>query len=310
MMKIGKELQKAKWNLWQKRWIVFLVVFSMIFGDIHPIFAVGEQNHLSIHAKITPKDTQDSGVVKISEDRYLLTNGAEIALEVKISVNDLEKNGRLQGLYTGLSLGYISDKNDGGLDTTDQGLGRLEARVINDGNNWKDKEVYQVTGKLTDAGKVFHDEVKLYFKANDFTYDDMDLVYSYVVNVRFDTLAKENAVIDLKSFVGYEEHIVDEQVADRDYDSRGSVDNSSISLVNSSLEWESKLTALSGAMNDETAPTIWKKYNYQDMIGEMSNVSKAKESYMDGFELLFFLPYHAGYVKDEDLVTWIYNPLC
>ncbi|MFQ9922887.1 MAG: hypothetical protein ACLRVU_05205 [Beduini sp.] len=115
----------------------------------------------------------------------------------------------------------------------------------------------------------------------------------------------ENAAVSVEAGGGYKKYVTEDSVScDINYVvAPGKSENSSYTLINSNLTWES-------AVEQVGEPVMWDKYNYMTYKVTMKNTSNDEDSFFDSFDLNFTVPSYSQQnygVLDQDIMAWIYN---
>lgn len=305
-----------------RRWIAFILSFSLILGDIRPLSAAGEKaiSFPSLTTMIYVQSGGDTGVTQLGESQYMIANNAEATITVSMQSQNLNGSDKLREVYAGVQLGYIQDGIPDLDPNQNHGIGSVSARVIANNDTWIDaryKESNPDSEELFDSNVRYIDHILMKYKGETLQSGTSAKVYSFDIKVRFDTGTKENAIINLKSFAKYKAYIHNGNIYTLDTPDEPDkwfesveTNKSTVQLVNSNLKWKATFTPISGKKADDTAPALWKKYNYQDMIAEMENISQSDEPYMDEFEFVFKFPYSYGIngIVESHMIEWLYNP--
>ena len=306
-------------SLFDKMGKIFLVLAMVITGLTFPENKAKALDDLGSTPTVTTTvrvDENNKDIIK-SGDKYIISNGAEARITVSVTAQNLQGDDELKGVWSSVKLGFFNASNDVVEDNL--GYGGVTARVVEDSSYWKDLEYVATVpdeekdDAYTDSNKKFTGgELRLDF--SDFKPFKTGNTYSYTVAVKFMSETQENAVFTLKTYAGYSDWQIakedgsTELVTDIDYKSIDT-EASQTFLVNSNLKWEAKVKILTGEKMDETAPVIWQKYNYQDIILSMENTSEKSTAYFDEFEFVFRLQYNDGIdgVVNEHMTQWLYN---
>lgn len=310
----------SKMKKWKKLIGIFLVV-SLILGDIRPFLAAQKSIQFpSLTTMIYVQSGGDTGVTQLGESQYMIANNSEATITISMQSQNLNGSDKLREVYAGVQLGYIQDGTPDLDPEVDHGIGSVSARIIENNDTWIDaryKETNPDSEELFDNNLRYTDYILVKYKGETLQSSTSAKVYSFDLKVRFDTGTKENAIINLKSFAKYKGYIhngndytLDTPDEPNKWFESVETNKSTVQLINSNLKWTSKLTPVSGKKADDTAPALWKKYNYQDMIAEIENISESDEPYMDEFEFVFKFPYSYGIngVVDAHMIEWLYNP--
>ena len=304
-----------------RRWIALVLTFSLIMGDIRPFSAAERSLQFpSLTTMIYVQSGGDTGVTQLGESQYMIANNSEATITVSMQSQNLNGSDRLRDVYAGVQLGYIQDGTPDLDPTQDHGIGSVSARVVENNDTWIDaryRENNPNTEELFDSNIRYNDQILMKYKGETLQSSTSAKVYSFDLKVRFDTGTKENAIINLKSFAKYKAYIHNgneytldtPDEPDKWFESE-ETNTSTVQLVNSNLKWKATFTPISGKKADDTAPALWKKYNYQDMFAEMENISESDEPYMDEFEFVFKFPYSYGIngIVESHMIEWLYNP--
>ncbi len=306
-------------SLFDKMGKIFLVLAMVITGLTFPENKTKALDDLGSTPTVTTTvrvDENNKDIIK-SGDKYIISNGAEARITVSVTAQNLQGDDELKGVWSSVKLGFFNASNDVVEDNL--GYGGVTARVVEDSSYWKDLEYVATVpdeekdDAYTDSNKKFTGgELRLDF--SDFKPFKTGNTYSYTVAVKFMSETQENAVFTLKTYAGYSDWQIakedgsTELVTDIDYKSIDT-EASQTFLVNSNLKWEANVKILTGEKMDETAPVIWQKYNYQDVILSMENTSEKSTAYFDEFEFVFRLQYNDGIdgVVNEHMTQWLYN---
>lgn len=252
------------------------------------------------------------GVEKSEGNRYILQNGAEATITISVSARNLTGSDYLEGIYSGVSLGYFDEQNN--IITTESQYGGVEARIVEDNTYWQDTEFVNSNtnvedDRLTNPNKIFRNTLRLDFNPDKrFENGSASTTYSYTIKLKFLSNTRENTSFVLETFVGYHSWVHNQVAKEVKYETKSSIDNA-LNFINSNLKWEMRVETLTGVKGDVTAPTLWKEYNYQDFLVTLENTSEQEEPYFDEFEYTFRLPYDYGLngVIDSEMKKWLYD---
>lgn len=316
-----------------KKIVMIAIIIGMVFPDCMPIVQVMAESFsdktiptLDATVNVTnASNTGSSGVTSVGrgEKIYMISKGNTARVQVTINPRELNKGESLEGVYSKIALGYFDDKNqlvyepDTNVDNSSDGKARIYARVIDDGETWQDTQYrneHPETGELTDRNKRITGNLRLDFSHDKvFKADEGTTSYSYVLEIGFVGPVQENAVFVLKTFVGYDlwqyKNSNQQQVSEPvDYISK-ETSASTAMLINSNLKWEFVAKQLTGEFQNNTAPTLWKRYNYQDILLTFKNISENEDPYFEQFEATFRLPFDNGLngVLDSEMIQWVYD---
>lgn len=301
-----------KYLLWKKVLIILFSIAVMIPSIKLFLYVWAERREINPTLVATMNVSKTEGVQKSEGNRYILQNGAEATITVSISARNLTGSDYLEGIYSGVSLGYFDDQNN--IITTESKYGGVEARVVEDNTYWQDTDFVNSNpnvddDRLTNPDKVFRNTLRLDFNPDKrFENGSAATTYSYTIKLKFLSNTRENTSFVLEAFTGYRSWFHNEVEKEVKYETKSSVDTA-LNFVNSNLKWEMKIETLSGTKPDSTAPTLWKEYNYQDFLVTLENTSEQEEPYFDEFEYTFRLPYDYGLngVIDDEMKKWLYE---
>lgn len=316
-----REETKLKDSSLKKRLVAFIIALTMIVNElpwsiilVHAKDDVGSTPTVTTTVKV---DENNKDVIQ-SGDKFIIANGAEVRVTISVTAQNLQGSDELKGAWSSVKLGYFNKNNE--FVDENLGYGGITARVVEDSSYWKDLE-YEATFPDEEKDDIYTDSTK-YFQGGELRLDfdaskefKAGKTYSYTVAIKFMSETQENAVFTLKTYAGYKDwQIVKddgniETITDIDYKSIDT-DASQAYFVNSNLRWDATVKILTGKNRDETAPVVWQKYNYQDVLLTMENISEKSTAYFDEFEFVFRLQYNNGIdgVVDEHMTEWFYNP--
>lgn len=322
--KIENTLRKGARTL-----LSYLLIVSMVLGAI-PITSISDISRVfAARRSITPtlKTTisvaPGEGVTRSSDGYYVLANGAEMKVTVSVDAQNLPQGDKLSGVYAKLGLCYLDENNMPltGAGNLDKGHGGVYARVINDGDMWQDTAYVQ---GITDPDNTSLTDPTIRYTGNGFRLDlregtfmeaGQTKVFDVVIGFLGNTA--ENAVISIPTIAGYQLwYQSNPDAADGsgfDISHTGFESDpqqeSTVTVVNSNLLWNAKVTPLTGANRDATAPVMWAQYNYQDVLVEIANVSEKEEPYFEEYEFPFKLQHDNGVngILDKYMTSWFYN---